>query len=124
WVFSHGVLEQRASYFEPREWEEQEILAPEAYYRELREVFAAILPRYFAGPEPIAMSLTGGLDTRMIMAWRPSPPAPLRCYTFGGMFRECRDVRVARRVARVSGDPHEVIRVGEDFLSQFARCAE
>jgi asparagine synthase (glutamine-hydrolysing) len=124
WMFRHGVLEERASYFQPREWEEQEILAPEAYYRELCQVFSAILPRYFAGPEPIAMSLTGGLDTRMIMAWRPSTPAPLRCYTFGGMFGESRDVRVARRVTRIGGDPHEVIRVGEDFLSQFARCAE
>jgi len=124
WVFSHGTLERRASHFQPREWEEQEPLAPEAYYRELRDVFSAILPRYFAGPEPMAMSLTGGLDTRMIMAWRALAPGALPCYTFGGMFRECRDVRVARRVARVCGQPHEVIRVGQDFLSRFGHYAE
>ena len=38
------------------------------------------------------MSLTGGLDTRMIMAWQKSPPRSLPCYSFGGMFRDCQDV--------------------------------
>ena len=46
------------------------------------------------------MSLTGGLDTRMIMACRKPDPGSLPCYTFGSMFRENQDVRVARRVAR------------------------
>jgi asparagine synthase (glutamine-hydrolysing) len=124
WLFSHGVLQRRASYFEPREWEEQDPLEPGTYYRQLREVFSATLPRYFAGSQPIAMSLTGGLDTRMIMAWRPPGLGPLPCYTFGGMFRECRDVRVARRVAAACGATHEVIRVGEDFLSRFEHYGE
>jgi asparagine synthase (glutamine-hydrolysing) len=124
WVFHQGVLERRAAYFAPREWEEQDILEPEAYYRELRDVFARILPRYVAGPEPLAMSLTGGLDTRMIMAWWKPAPGTVPCYTFGGMLRECRDVRVARQVARACDQPHEVIRVGEDFLARFARYAE
>jgi asparagine synthase (glutamine-hydrolysing) len=124
WVFRRGILERRSSYFEPREWEEQETLAPEAHYRELREVFSTILPRYFGGPEPLGMSLTGGLDTRMIMAWHPVAPGGLPCYTFGGMYRECRDVRVARRVARVCGQPHQVIQVGDAFLSRFERYAE
>jgi asparagine synthase (glutamine-hydrolysing) len=71
------------------------------------------------------MSLTGGLDTRMILAWRKLRPRSLRCYTFGGTLRECRDVRVARRVARACGQDHEVIRIGDaDFLSRFARYAE
>jgi asparagine synthase (glutamine-hydrolysing) len=124
WVFRQGELERRGSYFEAREWENQAPLAPEAYYRELREVFSTILPRYFTGSEPIAMSLTGGLDTRMIMAWRKPAPGALPCYTFGGMVRECRDVRVARRVARATGQPHAVIVVGEDFLHHFERYAE
>ena len=40
------------------------------------------------------MSLTGGLDTRMIMAWQKADPGSLPCYTFGRMFRECQDVHV------------------------------
>src|SRR5207237_94978 len=92
WTFDHGSLAGKDAYFQPREWEDQALLEPEAYYREIREVFANNLPRYFEGPERIAMSLTGGLDTRMIMAWHKAPRQSLPCYTFGGMFRDCRDV--------------------------------
>jgi asparagine synthase (glutamine-hydrolysing) len=124
WVFRNGSIERRGSYFEPREWENQALLEPEPYYREIREVFSRNLPRYFAGKERIAMSLTGGLDTRMIMAWQKPPPGSLPCYTFGGMFRDCRDVLVARRVARTCEQSHEVIQVGEEFLSRFPHYAE
>jgi asparagine synthase (glutamine-hydrolysing) len=123
WVFRNGALERRGAYFEPRQWEAQELLAPEAYYRELREVFAENLPRYFAGPRRLAMSLTGGLDTRMVMAWQRAAPGTLPCYTFGGPFRDCRDVVVARRVARACRQPHEVIPVGPEFLSRFGEYA-
>src|SRR3989442_9934453 len=70
------------------------------------------------------MSLTGGLDTRMIMAWHKARPGSLPCYTFGGMFRDCRDVLVARQVAHACGQSHEVIPVGEEFLSRFPHYAE
>src|SRR6266571_3369034 len=70
------------------------------------------------------MSLTGGLDTRMIMAWQKSPPGSLPCYTFGGMFRDSQDVLVARQVARVCEQSHEVIAVGEEFLSRFPHYVE
>jgi asparagine synthase (glutamine-hydrolysing) len=40
------------------------------------------------------------------------------------MYRECEDVKVARRVAQVCGQPHEVIVAGQDFLKQFPRYAE
>src|SRR5205814_7422725 len=65
-----------------------------------------------------------GLDTRMIMAWHKASPGSLPCYTFGSMFRDCRDVLVARRVARACHQPHEVIGVGQAFLTSFARYAE
>src|SRR5262249_44356643 len=87
-------------------------------------VFSRNLPRYFEAQERIGMSLTGGLDTRMIMAWQKPLPGSLPCYTFGGMFRDCRDVLVARGVARVCGQSHEVIPVGADFLSRFPHYAE
>jgi len=40
------------------------------------------------------------------------------------MFRDCRDVVVARRVARACRQSHEVIPVGQAFLSRFADYAE
>ena len=124
WTFRNGSLAQKESYFEPAEWENQKPLDSESYYRELREVFSRNLPRYFNGREPIAMSLTGGLDTRMIMAWQNSQPDSFPCYTFGGMFRECQDVSLSRRVATACGQSHQVITVGQEFLSRFSHYAE
>jgi len=124
WVFRDGSVERKATYFQPLEWEDQPLLEPEPYYREIREVFSRNLPRYFEARERIGMSLTGGLDTRMIMAWHKARPGSLPCYTFGGMFRDCRDVLVARQVAGMCGQAHEVIPVGEEFLSLFPRYAE
>lgn len=124
WVFHDGSVARKSTYFQPQEWENQTLLDPETYYQELREVFARNLPRYFEGQERMGMSLTGGLDSRMIMAWQKSPPGSFPCYSFGGMFRDCQDVLVARQVARACEQPHEVIPVGREFLSRFPRYAE
>jgi asparagine synthase (glutamine-hydrolysing) len=124
WVLRKGAIEARAAYFQPSEWEDQEPLDAEAYYRELREVFSANLPRYFNGRERIGISLTGGLDTRMIMAWLKAAPQSLPSYTFGGPYRDCQDVIIARKVASICQQTHQVIPVGQEFLSEFARLAE
>ena len=124
WIFRNGSLEKKNSYFHPQEWENQETLEPESYYREFREIFTQNLPRYFNGSERIAMSLTGGLDTRMIMAWQKSRPGFLPCYTFGGMFRDCQDVALSRRVANLCGQSHQVITAGKEFLTKFPHYAE
>lgn len=124
WVFRGGLLEGRGAYFEAKEWEEQSPLDPEAYYQKLREVFSQNLPRYFNGSQPIGMSLTGGLDSRMILAWHKPSPKSLPCYSFGGMFRDSQDVLLSRRLASVSNQSHRVIPVGGDFLFHFPRCAE
>ena len=124
WRFRRGASERRATYFQPREWEDQGVLDEESYYQEIRNVFSRNLPRYFNGRQRIAMSLTGGLDTRMIMAWQKSPAGSLPCYSFGGSFRDSQDVVVARHVARACGQSHEIIGVGKDFLARFPYYAE
>jgi asparagine synthase (glutamine-hydrolysing) len=124
WLFSGGALEKKSAYFEPGEWEGLEPLKPEAYYAHLRDVFVRNLPRYFNGRERVGVSLTGGLDTRIIMAWRKAQPNSLPCYTFGSMYRDNQDVILARRVAEICGQKHEVITTGQEFLSRFAHYAE
>jgi len=124
WTFRNGAIEHQGAYFKPREWEAQSTLERDTYYRDLREIFLENLPRYFAGRQRVAMSLTGGLDTRAILAWYRGPTGSLPCYTFGGMYRECRDVLVARHVARQCGQPHQVIQTGTDFLRRFPQLAE
>jgi asparagine synthase (glutamine-hydrolysing) len=124
WTFRGGALEKKATYFDPREWEGLEPLKPEEYYGHLRDVFVKNLPRYFEGQEQVGVSLTGGLDTRIIMAWRNPKPNTLPCYTFGSMYRDNEDVKLARRVAKICGQSHEVFITGEEFLSRFAHYAE
>jgi asparagine synthase (glutamine-hydrolysing) len=124
WTFRDGRLVQESSYFHPKEWEEQEPLDAEAFYQELRSSFVGNLPRYFSGDQRVGMSLTGGLDTRMILAnWEPESGS-LPCYTFGSMFHEIQDVRVARRVAETCGQHFQVLTAGPAFLSEFASYAE
>ena len=124
WVIRNGAIKAKRSYFEPKEWEQQPPLLPESYYRELRQVFSRNLPRYFKGNEKTAVALTGGLDTRAIMAWHKAEPGSLPCYTFGGMRRDSQDVILARRIAKQCGQPHQVITVGDEFLSRFPHYAE
>lgn len=124
WVFRNAILENRATYFQPREWEEQETLTPELYYRQLQQVFSQNLHRYFNGGQRIGLSLTAGLDTRMILAWYKPRQGSLPCYSFGGPYRESQDVVLARQVARACGQQHEVISIGQGFLSRFAHYAE
>jgi asparagine synthase (glutamine-hydrolysing) len=124
WVARVGRMQQRDLYFQPAEWENLGPLEPEAFYQELREVFTRNLPRYFNGREPVGVSLTGGLDTRMIMAWWKAAPQTLPCYTFVGPYRECEDVTIARRIAGICQQPYEVIPIGSEFLSRFADYAE
>ena len=117
-VFRDGALEGKAAYFEPTEWEEQERLEPE-HITCSRDTFVRRLPRYFNGQERVGVSLTGGLDTRIIMAWRKPAPGSLPCYTFGSMYRDNQDVILARKVAEICGQSHEVITTGKEFLSAF-----
>jgi len=124
WTFRGGAIEKKSAYFDPKEWEEQEPLDSETYYSQLREAFVSRLPRYFDGPEKIGVSLTGGLDTRIIMAWRKAQPDSLPCYTFGSMYRENHDVRLARRVAEICGQSYQVVTVDQQCLARFPHYAE
>lgn len=124
WVFRGGSLTERGTYFHPKEWEHQEPLTTESYYRELRSVFTRNLPRYFKGHEQIGMSLTGGLDTRMILANCRPDPGTFPCYTFGSPLRENHDVRTARLVADACKQPFRVLTVENDFFANFLQYAE
>jgi asparagine synthase (glutamine-hydrolysing) len=124
WEFRNGSIEQKKTYFSFSDWEQQDRLEPESYYQELRQVFARILPRYFNGSGRIGMSVTGGLDTRMIMAWWKAPPGSIPCYSFGGTYRDSQDVLLGRHLAQVWGQSHERIEVGEAFLSRFPEYAQ
>ncbi len=124
WTFSRNQPVKRETYFSKELWENQSLLKEKDYYEELKATFRRILPRYFQGKKQIGMSLTGGLDGRMIMAWAKRSPGTLPCYTFGSTYRDNTDVIAARRVAKACGQPHRVITVDGEFLRQFPALAE
>ncbi len=124
WSFRNGALETKGQYFSHREWEEQSELESEEYYGAMRDALVGNLPRYFRDTGRIGMSLTGGLDTRIIMAWHRPEAGSLPCYTFAGAQRESRDVRIARRIARECRQTHQVIPLGQEFLDRFPYHAE
>jgi asparagine synthase (glutamine-hydrolysing) len=112
-------------YFDRKTWENQPPLSPADYYSTLKETFSAIMPRYLNGKLPIGLSLTGGLDSRMILAEMNSSTP---CYTFSGMYRESSDVRIAREAARICRHPYQTVPISSDFFGQFpalaAHCVE
>lgn len=123
WTFENGRC-NRSIYFSPEPWEQQSALSPEDFEAGFGETFKKILPRYFESESKIGIALTGGLDTRMIMACRPETnPKPV-CYTFTGTNGETLDDRIAARVASACGLEHHRLRLGPDFLSGFAAHAD
>ncbi|HEY6185208.1 MAG TPA: hypothetical protein VIW67_23410 [Terriglobales bacterium] len=124
WKFRNAELVSKSRYFEPREWEEQTPLMPDAYYQELRSTLVRILPRYFVGREQMGLAITGGFDTRVILACHPPAPGTLPCYTFGSSYRESQDVMVGRKIASICQQSHQVIPVGDEFLTNFPEYAQ
>jgi asparagine synthase (glutamine-hydrolysing) len=124
WTFRNGRLIKQETYFEPEEWENQALLDGDEFMQELQAVFRRIVPQYLQSNLPLGVSLTGGLDTRAVMAFVDHQSQTLPCYTFGGMYRESFDVKIARKVASVCGQRHQVIPLRNDFLTDFADLAE
>lgn len=123
WIFRRGERVRKTRYFDPGDWDGQPALDTGAYYEELRETFPRILAKYFGGSQRVIMSLTGGLDSRLIMAGRAAQPGSLPCYGVRGMYRECEDVRIGRTVAEVCQQPHTTITVDGGFFAAFPDLA-
>ena len=124
WSFWKSRPPERGRYFEPRSWEELPTLDEPDYYQQLKETWQRVLPRYFPANEHIGLSLTGGVDSRMVLAWAPRATGELPCYTFSGRYRDCNDVKLARRLAKLAQQPYQTIPIDDIFLSQFPSLAE
>ena len=119
WKFEHGNL-YKNTYFDPSALENQPPLNKEIFFEELAGTFIKILPRYFSEKNSIGLANTGGLDTRMILSCLNPSPGELPCYTFGGMYRDIYDVRIAPKVAKICNQTHHVLRLDdENYLSDY-----
>jgi asparagine synthase (glutamine-hydrolysing) len=119
WCFERGE-QRRQRYMTPACLEAQPALSEEAFNEEFAARFKTALTRYLGDAEGVGISLTGGLDTRMIMACLPPTSKRPISYTFSGQRDRTLDERIAARVAAACGLDHRVLRIGTDFLSGFA----
>jgi asparagine synthase (glutamine-hydrolysing) len=124
WSFSKTTIPQKKKYFDFSEWEHQPILPAGEFYTNFKEIVSSVFPRYAAGTDRVGMSLSAGLDTRLILSSALGSCRELPCYTFGGMWGETYDIRTARRLAQICRQPHEVIRINEEFLRDFGSYAQ
>jgi asparagine synthase (glutamine-hydrolysing) len=123
WTFENGSC-RKGTYFSPSEWESSPPLVAEDFEVQFQETFKRVLPRYFAPESRVGISLTGGLDSRMIMACRPEMAEEPVCYTFTGTNGQTLDDRLAAKVAEACGLDHHLLRIGPDFFSDFAAHAD
>ncbi len=124
WSFAPNGHISKQAYFSPQSWEDQPLLDKGEFCAELTATFKRITPKYLGRSSSVAMSITGGLDGRMIMAWANASPGALPCYTFGGTYRTCADVTIGRRIAQLCRQSHHTIDVGADALAAFPSLAE
>jgi len=119
WTFGRRGPESRARYFDRREWEDQPRLEADRYAEDMRALMPPVIKIYGRKSLPLAVSLTGGIDTRLVMSCLDMRPGDYPCYTFGSMYRDTFDVAIARKIAHRCGQDHAAIVLGPEFLQDF-----
>ena len=123
WSFAAGKYE-KGKYFRPETWEALPKLPADLCESRFQEIFRRIVPHYFEPASQTGISLTGGLDTRMIMACSEGLPPGVACYTFAGINGTTYDALRAAQVAAACGLNHRVLRIGNEFLSHFGKFVD
>ncbi|HOW84897.1 MAG TPA: asparagine synthase-related protein [Candidatus Aminicenantes bacterium] len=123
WTFGPDGSRTRRSYFSPAAWESADKLDQAEFFDRLGRVFPEVLARYLDPHGPTGLSVTGGIDTRLILAHLGDRRSDVRCYSFCGPRRESLDVTIGRKAARIAGCPHTTLRIGPDFFERFEDLA-
>lgn len=124
WSFDFAGRLCKRRYFTPGEWESQPVLKEYDFYEAVLKVLGQVIPRYLRSKGRLGLSLTGGLDTRMILALSKIEPGTLPCFTFGGIYRDSYDVKVSKEIASACSQPHKVLRLDRRFIDEFPQYAE
>ena len=111
-------------YFTYNGWEQQEKLDEKSFDIELAKTFKKILPRYFYSKAQIGVSMTGGLDTRALLSYEKISTETIPFYTFGGIYRDCYDVKTARKLSKLIDQHYSVLKLEESFFRNFSNLAE
>lgn len=122
-LFDNQRIKKRR-YFDFKEWEQQDALVPDEFYKQFALAMNRIVPAYAGDINQAALSLTAGLDTRAVMASWHMHDRSFPCYTFGGVWGDTFDIAIARKLAAVYNQPYQGIKINGDFFKNFAGLAE
>jgi asparagine synthase (glutamine-hydrolysing) len=116
-TFSPGREAVRTPYFDRTRLEQLPELPADEFLDQFDSTFAKAATHALARSPRAALSLTGGLDSRLVLAAAEAAPDTLACYTFGSMFRTTGDVAVARAVASACSQSHQELTLDARFLT-------
>lgn len=76
---------------------------------ELGRLFKQSVCRHINSNERVGITLSGGLDSRAILAAVPEDYKPLHTFTFGQ--EGCEDIKIASKVSRLKGATHHILEI-------------
>jgi asparagine synthase (glutamine-hydrolysing) len=119
-----GATVARRRYFDRGQLECLEPVSDGEFLEGFSESLRRSVNHFVSTMPKVGISLTGGLDSRMVMASLDAPAGSVPCYTFGSMYRTTGDVAVGKQVAARCGQPHSVLELGKPFLRGIAENLE
>jgi asparagine synthase (glutamine-hydrolysing) len=123
WIIRSAKIVERSKYFDIGQWENQPFLEKESFYLKLKEALRKSLARHIISKDTIAFSLTGGLDTRIMIANMEIPKKRMVCYSLAGQHRDCLDAIIGKKIADKCNLTHHTFRIDRDFGTMFAYWA-
>src|SRR6202008_2485701 len=84
------------------------------YYERLNEAFGRAMDHAVEGGARYGLSLSGGLDTRVILSALDRRQVPVATFTIGG--KGCADEVIAGRLSRMARTDHRFIELGNQYL--------
>jgi asparagine synthase (glutamine-hydrolysing) len=87
------------------------------YLDRVQDAFTQSVSRALTDTRPVGLSLSGGLDSRTVLAAVNGHASGLRTYTLG--VAGCADQAVAKRLAQIAGTHHQFFEIDPDYLRDF-----
>lgn len=114
------LVYQKGQFFIKQYWDfkfEEEYNKPEDYYvKELVSSLKKAVERRMVGDHRFGVSLSGGLDSRSILAAIDKEYLPIHTFTFG--FSGCDEAKIAQKIAKKRGTIHKFLELKPDcFVS-------
>jgi asparagine synthase (glutamine-hydrolysing) len=116
-VFPVGGDARPTRFFDRAQLEQLPLLPESRFVEEFTDSLGAAANAAINQSPRAALSLTGGIDSRLILASLDAAPQTVPCYTFGSMYRQTMDASVANAIASQCHQPHQVLKLGQDFLT-------